>query len=379
MIIKTTDKPIILIDSSSEFLLKLRLSLLKELKTTHKRVIAVTPNDNHNIVEKLAAFNIEHRSVSMNRTGLSIFNDMKLIFSYRKIFIDDNADALLLYTLKPVLYGLIAARLSSVKYKFAFFTGLGFTFTKDASIFNKILVIFIKKLLIFNVKSADLVFFQNPDDRDEFIQSGIINISKTKITNGSGVDVNYFLYSTPPKELSFLLIARLLYPKGIREYYKAASILKKKYPSIKFKLAGWIDSNPQTINKSELDEWIDSGVITWQGRVKDVRAEITSSSVYVLPSYREGTPRTVLEAMSIGRPIITTNAPGCKETVIQNFNGILVDVRDVPSLVKAMEMYILNIDLVILHGKNSRELAVKKYDDKKVNSFIINCIDEKKS
>ena len=191
------------------------------------------------------------------------------------------------------------------------------------------------------------------------------------MVNGSGVDLQSFEEAPFPKKLTFLLIARLLKDKGIREYFEASRIIKKEYPDIIFGLVGWIDENPSSISKEDLQNRIDSGDINFYGRLDDVKPAITNSSVYVLPSYREGTPRTVLEAMAMGRPIITTDAPGCKETVIDGSNGFLVPVKAVDPLVKAMLNFIKNPELINKMGSQSRIIAMEKYDVKKVNEQMI--------
>ena len=152
---------------------------------------------------------------------------------------------------------------------------------------------------------------------------------------------------------------------------EAARIIKAKYPGVLFRLVGWFDDNPTSIKKEDLDLWMEDGIIDYLGRLEDVRPAITASSVYVLPSYREGTPRTVLEAMSMGRPVITTDAPGCRETVIDGENGFLIPIKDVNALVQAMERFILQPELVVKMGKRSREIAEVKYDVHKVNTVIM--------
>ena len=159
--------------------------------------------------------------------------------------------------------------------------------------------------------------------------------------------------------------------KGVREYAQAAAIIKQKSPEVEFNLVGWIDENPAAITQQELDEWVADGRLKYWGKLSDVRPAIAASSVYVLPSYREGTPRTVLEAMSMGRAIITTDAPGCRETVVHGENGYLVEVKSVQSLVDAMKKFLEQPELVLQMGKRSREIALYKYDVHQVNQHMI--------
>jgi glycosyltransferase involved in cell wall biosynthesis len=194
--------------------------------------------------------------------------------------------------------------------------------------------------------------------------------------NGSGVDISEYAVAPLPTmgdvpTARFLLIARLLGDKGIREYAQAAAIVKAKYPQVQFDLVGWIDDNPNAIQQHELDSWVNEGVFNFLGRLADVQPAIAACSVYVLPSYREGTPRTVLEAMAMGRPIITTDAPGCRETVIDGYNGYLVPVKAVEELASAMEKFILNPELIVSMGAASRTLAEKKFDVHSVNQAML--------
>src|SRR5690606_13213057 len=169
--------------------------------------------------------------------------------------------------------------------------------------------------------------------------------------------------------------ARLLIDKGVREYVHAAEIIKRRYPHVEFNLVGWIDTNPTAVTQAELDHWINSNTLKYWGKLSDVRPAIAESSVYVLPSYREGTPRTVLEAMAMGRAIITTNAPGCRETVTDGDNGFLVEVKSVESLAKAMEKLILQPELIAKMGQRSREIALHKYDVHQVNKHMMQEMD----
>jgi glycosyltransferase involved in cell wall biosynthesis len=192
------------------------------------------------------------------------------------------------------------------------------------------------------------------------------------VVNGSGVDLDKFVFISPLKvKPVFLLIARLIGDKGIREFVQAAQLIQRSYPDCRFLLVGGLDSNPDAISQIELDDWIHNGMVEYLGRLDDVRPAIARASVYVLPSYREGTPRSVLEAMAMGRAIITTDAPGCRETVIDGENGFLVPVKSVDALVDAMTRFIEDPDLAVRMGKRSREIAEEKYDVHKVNAVML--------
>ncbi len=282
-------------------------------------------------------------------------------------------------TVKPVVYGTLAAWLAGVSYRFVLFSGLGYTFqqveeTNKRSIFQKFVHVLYQQAL---AKSSK-VFFQNNDDLNLLKKLNIVHsMTPTVVVNGSGVDLNDFnVFPLPRHESggvkpSFLLIARLLKDKGIVEYVEACKQIKREYPDAEFHLVGSIDENPAAIEQAQLDQWIADGDIIYWGQVKDVRPAIAASSVYVLPSYREGTSRSVLEAMSMGRAIITTDAPGCREPVTNGINGYLVPVQAVTELIDAMRQFIEHPNLYEQMGSASRVIAVDKYDVRKVNAHMI--------
>src|SRR6185369_10911720 len=199
------------------------------------------------------------------------------------------------------------------------------------------------------------------------------NRTPSFVVNGSGIDVDSFAVAPlPPGPQRFLLIARLLGDKGVREYAQAARRVRSLHPAVRFVLVGWIDENPDAIRQSELDVWVADGTVEYLGRLSDVRDAIAACTVYVLPSYREGTPRTVLEAMAMGRAVITTDAPGCRETVIDGQNGFLVPVKSVVALAEAMLKFIDDPSLAPQMGAHSRQVAEEKYDVHKVNALMLN-------
>jgi glycosyltransferase involved in cell wall biosynthesis len=278
------------------------------------------------------------------------------------------------YTVKPVIYGILVAYLLGIPKRFAMITGLGYSLqdTQNRNILSAIIGFLYKSVL----NRSSKVFFQNPDDESYFRQRGFINpATHTLVINGSGVDLDHYKYCLPPKNSTvFLLIARLLGDKGIREFVSAAKKIKIFHPDAIFQIAGWVDENPNSITQAEVDAWVDEGLIQYLGYVDDVRLILSGCDIYVLPSYREGTPRSVLEAMAMGRPVITTDAPGCRETVVDGDNGFLVPVKDVDALVDAMQKFIYDPSLIILMGARSREIAEKKYDVHKVNAVMLNAM-----
>jgi glycosyltransferase involved in cell wall biosynthesis len=282
-------------------------------------------------------------------------------------------DAVLGYTIKPVIYGTIAARLARVPRRFALITGLGYAFTGEATGKRKMIQQMARRLYALALGKAERVFFQNPDDEALFRQLNLVpGRVPSSVVNGSGIDLSQFEPARLPQgKTVFLLIARLLGDKGIREYVAAARAIRKTHPEVVFRLVGAVDDNPNSVHPEEVESWQQDGTIEYLGRLDDVRPAIEGCSVYVLPSYREGTPRTVLEAMAMGRPVITTDAPGCRETVVDGDNGFLVPVKAVDELVSAMVRFIEHPELAMSMGKRSRAIAEEKYDVHKVNAVML--------
>lgn len=328
--------------------------------------------------QKLIALGYQVHEIPMQRTGTNPLADLKLLKNMYQQIRQIQPDVVLSYTIKPVIYGTLAAGLAKVPKRFALITGLGYAFqnveTAKRSIFQKL----VHGLYAQALKYAHKVFFQNPDDLKLFEDMRLLEANKPAVVvNGSGVNVQDFeVMPLPINEqgkvrASFLLIARLLGDKGIREYMVAARSIKAQYPEAEFHLVGWIDDNPSAISQQELETWVNDKIVNYWGKLSDVRPAIAASSVYVLPSYREGTPRTVLEAMAMGRAVITTDAPGCRETVSHGVNGYLVAVKSVDQLVQSMQYFIEDPKLMISMGQRSREIALNKYDVHQVNKHMM--------
>lgn len=317
--------------------------------------------------------------IPMQRTGTNPITDAKTLFALYRLIKNIKPSYVMGYTIKPVIYGSLAAALARVPHRFALVTGLGYAFqgAEEENYKKSNLQKLVHYLYSVALASTDKVFFQNPDDEALLRKMDILKpITQTKVVNGSGVSVSEyavvpFLSINSKPIVKFLLIARLLGDKGVREYAHAAKIIKAKYPQVEFDLVGWLDDNPNAIQQHELDDWISSGLFNFWGKLSDVKPAIAACTIYVLPSYREGTPRTVLEAMAMGRPIITTDAPGCRETVIDGLNGYLVPVKAVDELAQAMEKFIVNPTLIAQMGAASRQLAQEKFDVNAVNQIML--------
>lgn len=366
---------VFILASLSTSLRNFRGPLIAELAARGHEVHVAAPNllSDTATCQWLAKRSIECHDVPLARAGISPISDIRTLFVLFLLMRQIRPVLFLGYTIKPVIWGLIASSMSGVSRRVALITGLGYAFTGQARGKRAIVRKLAQRLYARALKGATLVFFQNPDDRETFNQLNLLpQDTPTVIVNGSGVDTDAFTpVPFPDGQICFLLIARLFGDKGIREYVAAARVLRAKGYLAEFHLVGGLDSNPDGIPSTEVQSWHDDRTIVWHGPLNDVRPAIAAAHVYVLPSYREGTPRTVLEAMSMGRPIITTDAPGCRETVVAGENGFFVPVRDSEALANAMRQFIDNPSLIIAFGKRSNRIAVEKYDVHKVNAVML--------
>lgn len=368
-------KNIFIFGSSANSLKNFRGTLIKTLIAEGHTVHCAAPfsKQESRVLEWLVRQQVSVHNVKFPRTGLNPVLDLVLIFRIFVLLRKISPDIFFAYTAKPVIWGIFAAWLARVPRRVALITGLGYAFTGHAIGLRAFLKNLLRFLYRMALRAAHVVVFQNTDDSAYFWRLKLVSrFNKVVVVNGSGVDTQHFSVTPiPRKPISFLLIARLIRDKGIREYIAAAERIKSKYPTVKFYLVGGLDENPDGMNKAEINSLLAGGTVMWLGELEDVRDAIKAAHVFVLPSYREGTPRTVLEAMSMGRPIITTDVPGCRQTTIEGINGFLVRAQDPASLCDAMKRFIDKPELIPKMGLESRRLAEEKYEVTKVNSMII--------
>ena len=365
-------KKILVISSVTKSLINFRLEMMKRFQELGYDVTAIGNQKKKDFESILKKENIKYKVLEVNRTGMNPFSDLKTLIQLTKILKKEKPYKVFLYNPKTVIYGCLAAKFNRIEEVYALIAGLGSIIRDKPSTLKRKIV---RKIMMSEyriaLKSARKVLFQNKDDMQTFVDLGLVKDSKCCIVNGSGVDLKEFPEGKLPDQPAFLMVGRLLRDKGIIEYLKACRIMKEKYPSCRCMLVGPFDTNPSAISEQDLEPYIKDGVIEYFGYQQDVRPFFKQCSVYVLPSYHEGTPRSVLEAMSMGRAVITTDAPGCRETVIDGENGYLIPVKNEKELAEKMERLFNDARLVEGMGKKSRQIAEKKYDVHKVNQSIV--------
>jgi glycosyltransferase involved in cell wall biosynthesis len=370
----STSKAVAIIGNQAFSLLNFRSPLISEIVARGHRVYALAPDFDDATRAQVRALGAEPVSISLSRTGLNPLRDAADLARLRAVLAGLDLDTVLGFAIKPVVYGMLAARLAGVPHRFALIAGLGYAFgdTVNQGFRNGALRLAARGLYWLALSQAEKVFMQNRDDADDFVRLGIVGREKIVPVNGTGVALEDWPV-LPPVAMppTFILAARLLAEKGVFDYLEAAQRIKADTPEARFILLGGLDSNPNGIARSQVEQWVAEGIVEWPGHVP-VRHWLAQASVFVLPSYyREGVPRSIQEAMASGRPIITTDAPGCRETVIQGKNGFLVPPRDPAALYLAMQKFIDAPELIVSMGQESRILAETRFDVRKVNATMI--------
>jgi len=372
-------KHILIISSYGSSLINFRLNLIKDILSKGYKVSVAAPSNHFSNDEqkKLKDLGVKINKFFLSRIGYNLLKDIRTIYEIYRVIKNSKPDIIISYTSKPIIYtGIILKFFPKIIY-YPLITGLGTPFTEIVSIKKNIFKCLISQLYKFALKSSYKVIFQNKDDLSLFLKLKIVRQKKKLfIVNGSGVDLNDYPLSILPSKPVFLMVARLLVFKGIREYAEAAKIVKSSYPNVTFQLAGGLDQSPSCISSSELKYYINQGNIEYLGEIKSAQSILKSCKFYVLPSYyREGIPRSTLEALSTGRPVITSDSPGCRETVIHEKNGLLIPVKNVEALANAMIRLLEEKEEVIQNmAKQSFLIAKNKFDVKKVNKKFIDII-----
>lgn len=377
MRVKALDRSptIFVVSNGVKSLYNFRGDLMRKLSNEGWRVYAIAPDYDAATrarIEDLGAIPV---SVPMARNGMNPVRDLRTIIALYREMRRVRPQIFFGYFMKPVIYGAIAAWIARVPRRVVLVAGLGTIYMNtDEAISGKARLLrhLVSGLYAIAFRLAHRVIFQNKDDLALMVDAGVSPPDRSTVVDGSGVNLDHFTMTAErhPTErpLTFIWTGRLLREKGVLELIEATQSVRARGADIEVILVGGVDSNPGSLTKSEVQSWHDAGIVNWVGMVDDVRPYLWRSDVFVLPSYyREGIPRSTQEGMAASLAVITTDAPGCRETVIDDVNGLLVPVRSSTALADAMMRYVLEPTLVERHAKESRALAEKKFDVNIIN------------
>ena len=370
-------KKVLIIASLANSLPHFRGDFITELVKQGYTVFTAAPDVSKEVSGRLSKLGATPIAFDLDRTGLNPINDFKSILQIKKIIREHDIDLVFPYTIKPVVYGSIAASMAKTP-TISLITGLGFTFSgasKKAKFLQKIT----ERLYRYSLRKNKLVIFQNDDDRQLFLQRRILSQKQeTDIVNGSGVNLERYpfrMVRIATQNVKFVIVARLIKEKGIQLFMDAAVALKKTYPLAEFHIIGGMADPPSGVNMDTVKQLHDSEIIIFHGLKDNVPEFLREMHVFVLPTfYREGVPRSILEALSVGMPVITTNTPGCRETIIPGKNGFLIPPRELNPLMDACRYFLENPSAIENMGKESRNLAETKFDVNIINRYLVSHI-----
>lgn len=346
-----------------------RIDMMKSFQAAGCEVLAVGDGAESEWAERFAELGIRYRQIPVQRNGMNPLYDLKTLWALIRLLKEEKPDRIFSYQAKTVIYGGIAAWMCGIRDVYPMIAGVGSVFLGEG-LKNKLVRAVLVTEYKLGLKNSNRVFFQNRDDLKVFTDHRILSESKVVMIHGSGVNVEQFQPTALPEKPAFLCISRLIRDKGVVEYLDASREIHRRHPEVRCMLVGPFDTNPSAITPEQLQPYIDDGSVEYLGEQKHVAPYLRACTAYVLPSYHEGTPKTVLEAMASGRPAITTDAPGCRETVTDGVNGYLVPVRDVDAIVSAMERILDDPENTAMMARSARKIAEEVYDVHKVNRTI---------
>lgn len=362
---------IIVLSPEMATLLNFRFDMMKQMVEKGHEVIAVAPENER--IEELEAGGIKYRQLKFSNTRLSILKDIGLLKEYLKLFRQEKPDCVFAYAAKPVIYGSFAAKIKGIQRYYAMVSGSGAVFVGNEQGKGIALRSIVKSLYKIALKHCKKVIFQNNEDINDFVNMKLVEQDKCVRVNGSGVNMLKFSQEVvPTKPITFVFIGRLLKTKGLIEFLEAAKRIKQKYNNVQFQIVGNFHlTNPHSVNKERFYDYVNEGVVEYVGSVSDVRPYLKKATVMTLPSYYgEGVPKILLEALAVGRPIITTDHRGCRETVGNGVNGWVIPIQDTDTLEEKMRWMIENSQKLQEMGNESLRLCKEKFDVKQVNQQI---------
>jgi len=372
---------IVLIGTVASSFYGFRADLIRELYKKGHIVYAFTSEYSESDLQKIESLGAIPVTYDLNRGGLNPLADIKATYLLAKKIKEISPNIVFSYFTKPVIFGTLAAKWAKVPKIIGMLEGLGYTFTDQPEGLSP-KTKFIRNLQIFLYRIAfpylDQLVFLNPDDPVDLLEKHNLHVKAVNILGGIGLNLETYPYkpiSKVSENLNFLFIGRLLKEKGIHEFIAAAKLVKEKYPNATFTVLGAIDkSNLGALSEDELQNLIKSGIIEYPGHVDNIQEWIAKSDVFVLPSYREGVPRSTQEAMAIGRAVITTDVPGCRETVVDEVNGFIVPRWNPEMLAARMIYFIEHPEKTQIMGEASHQIAIEKFDANKVNQKLIDIL-----
>ncbi len=361
---------IVISASYGKSLINFRGSLIKEMVRRGHEVICTSVEPSEEMEATINELGATYYCIPGTRTDINVFYSIRMILDYIRVFRILRPDLCFLYMSKPVVFGGIAAILCRVPHKVVFVTGLEVVFYSGGikNILLRILLITFFKLVH---SKCDSVFFMSRDDQAKMLRWRLVKRDQAVLVGGSGVDMEYFAKRSMPETDTVCMTARLLWSKGVGEYAEAAELVRSKYPKVKFLLVGGLDENPEALTAEELEAILKKGHVIYYGYAEDVRPYLEECSIFVLPSYHEGNGRSIVEAEAVGRPIITTTAPGCCETVIDGYNGFLIPPKDGKALAEKIILLLENKDMKMNMSEYSYQLCCEKYDVRLINQVFI--------
>ena len=361
-------KKILLVCTSSSSVVDFRLPLIKALLKDGYSVFLIVFDDER--LPDISTLPIQIKVINASNRSTNIFETLFLTNKLKKIIKEIKPDIVFTFMLKPNIFGVQAARKAGITKIFSMVEGVGDVYTRQGFKWSIIRAI-VSLLYRSSFRYSKRIIFLNEDNRQEFIQRKIVKEKKTLIVPGIGVDTEKFQYKEIKNDNIVLMISRLLSTKGIIEFCEAALIVHNKHPEINF----WLVGPEGEFKKEQLSKYLSNGAVVYHGPTKDVRPYIEDCTIYVLPSYKEGMSMSIMEAESIGRPIVTTRTSGCKDAIKEEYNGLLVDVKDINGLANKIEQLVLDKEKVRTFAANSRKLVEDKFDQRKINKEIISIIE----